>query len=68
MGELVTEFYRKDKRVTCQKCYHSFWQDASLPKRFYQCPRCGHDKIDIVKEYGKPVIELRKYQIFSDGQ
>ena len=53
---------RLDKRVTCRRCYHSFWQDALLPKKFYQCPRCNSSEIDIVKEYGKPVIELREYE------
>jgi len=54
---------RKDKRIRCRRCYHSFWQDASLPKKFYQCPRCNSSEVDIVKEYGKPVIEMREYDL-----
>lgn len=60
---MTVKIKRLDKRVSCRKCYYTFWQDAKLPKMFYQCPRCNSLEIDIVKEYGKPVIELREYEI-----
>jgi DNA-directed RNA polymerase subunit RPC12/RpoP len=52
---------RRDKRVRCLKCRNEFWIDARLSNRYVWCPRCNGTMLENVKEYGKPVIEVRTY-------
>ena len=61
----MTEYYRKDKKVSCQNCYHEFWIDYNQRLRNTFCPRCNKFGVDIMKENGKPVVELRKYEIYK---
>jgi Zn finger protein HypA/HybF involved in hydrogenase expression len=59
----IMKIWRKDKRMRCLNCYHEFWVDAKVPKKMSWCYRCNSLNIEVVKEYGKPVIESREYEI-----